>query len=91
MVGGGDERQAQHGRAGEGAQDVGCVVFAVIDLETKRKQKNLVSVGDPDLRRAQKPPPSPPPSGHAANLQDVTLGEMKGPGGNVNALSSLHL
>lgn len=29
--------------------------------------------------------------GHAPNLEDVTLGEMKGPGGDVDALPSLHL
>lgn len=44
-------------------------------------------ISDPDLRHVQKFPPV----GCAANLQDVALGEMKGPGGNVDALSSLHL
>lgn len=51
VVGGGDERQPQHGRAGEGAQDVRCVVFAVIDLEAKGKKKSRNSL-DPNDRRS---------------------------------------
>ena len=36
MVGGGDQSQAQHGGAGEGPQDVGSVVPAVVDLHGRR-------------------------------------------------------
>lgn len=32
VIGSGDESQAQHGRAGEGPQDMGHVVFAVVNL-----------------------------------------------------------
>lgn len=35
VVGGGDKRQPQHGRASEGTQDVGRAVFAVVDLEAQ--------------------------------------------------------
>lgn len=42
-------------------------------------------ISDADLRQRV------PPGGRAANLQDVALGEMEGPGRNVDALSSLHL
>lgn len=38
VVRGGDQRQSQHGRACERSQDVGCVVFAVINLEIKAAQ-----------------------------------------------------
>lgn len=61
---------------------------------SKRKEAELHlesmasdGISDPDLRHVQKFPLV----GCAANLQDVALGEMKGPGGNVDALSSLHL
>lgn len=53
VVGCGDEGQPQHGWTGKGAQDVGRVVFAVIDLETKSSR----SVAD--LRRASKSHPLP--------------------------------
>ena len=36
VVGGGDQSQAQHGGAGEGPQDVGGVVPAVVDLHGRR-------------------------------------------------------
>lgn len=61
VVRGGDQRQSQHGRARERSQHVGCVVFAVINLEIKAAQCTTLerrqaqrTGNDPVLRCAEK-------------------------------------
>lgn len=100
VVRGGDQRQSQHGRACECSQDVGCVVFAVINLEIKAAQCTT-------LERRQHSAPLVMiqfcdalrsflllfffPRQMWANLQYVALGKMKRSGRDVDALSGLHL